>query len=116
MDNPEEVYYQSLEDQYLQECAKFSEGDVVYFEHKNEQDITTCMGTVTDKSIKTSVGIVVDRSIKKISRPDSKNNDYLSIICYDILTPKGLFESISECKITSASKFIFREYLKKQPR
>ena len=116
MDNPEELYYQSLEDQYLQECAKFSEGDVVYFEHKNEQDITTCMGTVTDKSIKTSVGIIVDKAVKKIVKSTTNGETRLSIICYDIVTPKGLFESISECKITSASKFIFREYLKKQPR
>ena len=106
MDNPEEVYYESLEEQYLQECSKFNTGNVVYFEHKSEQD----------KSIKTSVGIIVDKSIKKIIKSTIHGESRLSIICYDIITPKGMFENISECKITSASKFIFREYLKQQPR
>lgn len=116
MDNPEELYYESLEEQYLQECSKFNTGDVVYFEHKNEQDISTCMGTITDKSIKVSIGIIVDKSIKKIIKSTIHGESRLSIICYDIITPKGMFENISECKITSASQFIFREYLKQQPR
>lgn len=115
MDNPEELYYQSLEEQYLQECSKFNIGDVVYFEHNNEQDITTCMGTITDKSIKTSVGIIVDKSIKKIIKSTNNGETCLNVICYNILTSKSMFENISECKICSASQFIFREYLKNKP-
>ena len=36
MDNPEELYYQELEQQYLDEYAEFNKGDSVYFEYTDE--------------------------------------------------------------------------------
>ena len=105
MDNPEELYYQSLEEQYVQECAKFNIKDVVYFEHKDD-----------DLPAKTSVGVIIDRGIKKIFKSTFDKESVLSVICYDIITPHKTFRNISECKICSASEFIYHEYLRNQAR
>lgn len=100
MDNPEEIYYNSLEEQYVNECAKFNVGDVVYFEHK-----------VNDKTVMV-VGIVLDRGAKTFVRCGLEKETRFTAIVYDIITPNERCESISECKICSASEFIFKEYLK----
>ena len=105
MDNNLELYYESLEEQYVQECAKFNVGDVVYFEHKDD-----------DLPAKTSVGVIIDRGTKKIFKSTSNKENVLVVICYDIITPHRTFKNISECKICSASEFIYHEYLRNQAR
>ena len=99
MDNPEEVYYNSLEEQYINECAKFDIGDVVYFEHK-----------VNDKIIM-AVGIVLYRGAKTFVRCGLEQETRFTAIVYDIITPNERCECISECKIMSASKYIYREFI-----
>lgn len=106
MDNPEELYYESLEEQYVRECGKFNVGDVVYFEYKETEGI----------SADTSVGVIIDRGIKKIFKSTNNKESVLVVICYDIITPHKTFKSISECKICSASEFIYHEYLRNQAR
>lgn len=106
MDNVLELYYDSLEEQYLRECAKFNVGDVVYFEYKETEGI----------SADTSVGVIIDRGTKKIFKSTANKESVLVVICYDIITPHRTFKSISECKICSASEFIYHEYLKNQAR
>ena len=99
MDNPEEIYYNNLEEQYINECAKFNIGDVVYFEHK-----------VNDKTIM-AVGIVLDRGVKTFVRCSLEKETRFTAIVYDIITPNEKCECISECKITSASEYIYREFI-----
>lgn len=99
MDNPEEVRYECLEEQYLKECAKFKVGEIVYFEH-----------TVEDKH-KMCIGVITKCGIKQYNRYSSSGTYKFTGIVYDIVTPIELCESVSECKITSASDFIYREYI-----
>lgn len=99
MDNPEEIYYNNLEEQYVNECAKFNIGDIVYFEHK-----------VNDKTVM-AVGIVIDRGAKTFVRCGLEKETRFTGIVYDIITPTELCESISECKICSASEYIHREFI-----
>lgn len=99
MDNPEEVYYNSLEEQYLAENAKFKDSDVVYFEHNIDDKCRMVIGVITKCGIKTYI------------RNTSKGETRFIGIVYDIITPIGLVESVAECKITSASEFIYREYI-----
>ena len=99
MDNPEEVYYNDLEEQYLAENAKFKAGDVVYFEHKVDDKHRMC------------VGIITKYGIKNYIRHTSRGESRFTGIVYDIITPIELVESVAECKITSASDFIYREYI-----
>ena len=108
MDNPEEIAYQVLIDKYLADNAKFKQGSVVYFEHmvhKNNQ-----------QHIKLSVGIVTEISLRKRLVERGEHSYETHDIVYDIVSPKGLFKSVGECKVISASEFIYREYLKQQPR
>lgn len=99
MDNPEEVYYNDLEEQYLKECAKFKVGDVVYFEHMVENKYRMCVGVITKYGIKTYIRNTVKGEYK------------FTGIVYDIITPTELCESISECQICSASEYIHREFI-----
>lgn len=99
MDNAEEVYYNSLEEQYINECAKFNIGDVVYFEHKTN-----------DKNIM-AVGIVFNRGVKTFVRCGLEKETKFTAIVYDIITPNEMYDSISECKMTSASEYIYREFI-----
>ena len=99
MDNPEEIYYNNLEEQYVNECAKFNFGDVVYFEHK-----------VNDKNVM-AIGIVLDRGVKTFVRCGLEKEARFTAIVYDIITPNEKCEGISECKITSASEYIYREFI-----
>lgn len=102
MDNPEEVAYQVLETKYVIDNAKFKQGSVVYFEHTIGQ------------RVKTSVGIVTEVLLRKRTVSRRKKSYITHDIVYNIVSPKGTFTSISECKICSASEYIFREYLKNQ--
>ena len=100
MDNPEDVAYQVLETKYVMDNAKFKQGAVVYFEHTAGQRVKTSVGIVTEILLR-------KRNVERI------NKSYVTHdITYNIISPKGTFENISECKMTSASEFIFREYLK----
>ena len=105
MDTPQELYYDSVEEQYLQECAKFKKGDVVYFEYTDEKDENNPNHTSV------SIGVITKASVKKQLRNFSKKEYVSTIICYDIVSPINLYEDVSECKITSASEFIYREYI-----
>ena len=99
MDNPEEVYYNDLEEQYLKECAKFKVGDIVYFEHMVGDKHRMCVGVITKYGIKTYI------------RNTSSGEYKFTGIVYDIITPTELCESISECNLTSASEYIHREFI-----
>ena len=99
MDNPEEVYYNDLEEQYLNECAKFKVGDIVYFEYTVENKHRMCVGVITKYGIKTYIRNTTNGECK------------FTGIVYDIITPTELCESISECKMTSASEYIHREFI-----
>ena len=55
MDNPEEVYYNDLEEQYLNECSKFKIGDAVYFEQLVNNKYQMCVGIVVTRGVKTSI-------------------------------------------------------------
>jgi hypothetical protein len=99
MDNPEEVYYNDLEEQYLAENAKFKVGDVVYFEHNVDDKHRMCVGIITRYDIKTYI------------RNTSKGESRFIGIVYDIVTPIELVYSVAECKITSAREFIYREHI-----
>lgn len=99
MDNPEEIYYNNLEEQYVNECAKFNIGDIVCFEHK-----------VNDKTVM-AIGIVLDRGAKTFVRCGLEKETRFTAIVYDIITPNERCKSISECKITSASEYIYREFI-----
>ena len=106
MDNPEEIAYRVLEHVYIINNAKFKQGSVVYFEYVFKDN--------NQQKLKTSVGIVTEISLRKRT-VDKENYSYITHdIVYNIVSPKGTFENITECKITSASEFIFREYLKNQ--
>ena len=106
MDNPEELYYQELEQQYLDEYAEFNKGDSVYFEYIDESSGFTTM----------EVGIVLSKNFVYKTRT-TKNGEYTyTIIVYDIVTPTNIHRGVSECHITSAGKYIFREYLKNNNR
>lgn len=99
MDNPEEVYYNDLEEQYLKKCAKFKVGDVVYFEHMVGDKYRMCVGVITKYGIKNYIR-------------NTSNGEYkFTGIVYDIVTPTELCESISECQMTSASEYIHREFI-----
>ena len=99
MDNPEEVYYNDLEEQYLKEYSKFDVDDVVCFEHK-----------VNDKNVIT-VGIVLKRGVKTFIKSNTKKESRFTAIVYDIITPTELCKAVSECKITSVSKYIYSQYI-----
>lgn len=99
MDNPEEVYYNSLEEQYLNESAKFKIGDIVYFEHIVEDKHRMCIGVVTQ------------RGIKHYIRNTPVGEYRFTGVVYDIITPIELCQEISECKMTSASEYIHKEFI-----
>lgn len=106
MDNPEELYYQELEQKYLDECAEFKKGDSVYFEYTDDSKGLVVM----------EIGIILSKNLIYKTRT-SKNGEYTyTVIVYDIVTPTNVHKGISECKITSVGKYIFREYLNNNSR
>lgn len=108
MDNPEENAYQVLEDKYIADNAKFKQGSVVYFEYVAVKD--------NQQRLKTSIGIVTEIGLRKRMVDRGEHSYETHDIVYDIISPKSIFKAVSECKIMSASAFIYREYLKNQPR
>ncbi len=105
MDNPEELHYQELEQQYLDEYAEFNKGDSVYFEYTDENGF-----------LMMEVGIILSKNLVYKNRISRNKQHTYTIIVYDIVTPTNIHKGISECKITSAGKYIFREYLKNNSR
>lgn len=105
MDNPEELNYQELEQKYLDEYAEFNKGDSVYFEY-----------TAEDGLLMMEIGIILSKNLVYKTRI-GRNGEYTyTVIVYDIVTPTNVHKGISECHITSAGKYIFREYLKNNSR
>lgn len=105
MDNPEELHYQELEQQYLDEYAEFNKGDSVYFEYTDENGF-----------LMMEVGIILSKNLVYKNRISRNKQHTYTIIVYDIVTPTNIHKGISECKITSAGKYIFREYLRNNSR
>lgn len=105
MDNPEELYYQELEQQYLDEYAEFNKGDSVYFEYTDENGF-----------LMMEVGIILSKNLVYKNRISRNKQHTYTIIVYDIVTPTNIHKGISECKIISAGKYIFREYLRNNSR
>ena len=98
MDNPEELVYQLIEENYLKDVARFNKGDIVYYKpYVNSTEM--------------SIGIV--HEVKLMRSPVIRNGkeDSIMVIRYDILNPKGII-NIPENRMCSASEWIFREFLK----
>lgn len=106
MDNPEELHYQELEQQYLDEYAEFKKGDSVYFEYTDDSKGLAIM----------EIGIILSKNLVYKTRTTRTGQHAYTIIVYDIVTPTNVHKGVSECHITSASKYIFREYLKNNSR
>lgn len=96
MDDRTDIDYSIIEEKFLNDTAKYNVGDVVYYE--NDEHIM-------------SIGIVHERLI--VQKPVIRNNKHseLILVGYRIVHPKGIV-LVTEPFITSASKFIFREYLR----
>ena len=105
MDNAEELYYQELEQRYLDEYAEFNKGDSVYFEYTDENGF-----------LMMEVGIILSKNLVYKNRISRNKQHTYTIIVYDIVTPTNIHKGISECKIASAGKYIFREYLRNNSR
>lgn len=95
MDDRADIDYSIIEEKFLNDTAKYNVGDVVYYE--NDEHIM-------------SIGIVHERLI--VRKPVIRNNktEDLIVVGYRIIHPKGVV-LITEPYITSASQYIFREYL-----
>lgn len=103
MDNKTDIEYQIIEEHYLNDTAKFNKGDVVYFEYSYTKDNQQRLGM--------SIGIVHERLILHIHIVRNGKHDSIMVIGYKIINPKGII-TVTEPKVTSASEYIFREYLK----
>lgn len=100
MDNNVDIEYSIIEEKYINDCAKYNIGDVVYYENDNHE---------------MSIGIIHERLIVRKPIIRNKTKDKLIVIGYKIIHPKGVV-LITEPFVTSASQYIFREYLNhKQP-
>lgn len=98
MDDRLDIEYSIIEEKYINDYAKHNIGDVVYYENDNHEMV---------------IGIVHERTILRKPIIRNKKHDELIIIGYRIIYPKGVV-LITEPHITSASQYIFREYLKRK--
>lgn len=94
MDDRTDIDYTNIEERYLSDCAKYSFGDVVYFDNDN----TMTIGVIHARKIKLHESIRKNKIVN------------IRVIHYDIITPTGIYKDISEVKIMSASKFIYRQF------
>ena len=94
MDDRTDIDYNNIEEQYLSDCAKYSFGDVVYFDNDN----TMTIGVIHARKIKLHESIRKNKVVN------------IRVIHYDIITPTGIYKDVSEVKIMSASKFIYRQF------
>lgn len=103
MDNLADIEYQIIEEKYLNDNAKFNKGDVVYYEYvynkNNQQKLGLSIGIAHER-------LLLRNPIVRNGKPDS-----IMVVGYRIINPRGII-TITEPKITSASEYIFREYLK----
>lgn len=94
MDDRTDVEYSNIEERYIADCAKYRFGDVVYFD--NDDTMT--------------IGVIHARKIKLHESIRRNKITTIRVIHYDIITPTGICKDISEVKIMSASKFIYRQF------
>ena len=94
MDDRTDIDYTNIEEQYLTNCAKYNFGDVVYFDNGN----TMTIGVIHARKIKLHESIRKNKVVN------------IRVIHYDIITPTGIYKDVSEVKIMSASKFIYRQF------
>lgn len=94
MDDRTDIDYTNIEERYLSDCAKYSFGDVVYFDNDN----TMTIGVIHARKIKLHESIRKNKVVN------------IRVIHYDIITPTGIYKDVSEVKIMSASKFIYRQF------
>lgn len=94
MDDRTDIEYANIEERYLSDCAKYNFGDVVYFENNDAM----------------TIGVIHARKIKLHESIRRNKTTTIRIIYYDIITPTGICKNISEVKIMSASKFIYRQF------
>ena len=94
MDDRTDIEYANIEERYLSDCAKYNFGDVVYFDNDNVM----------------TIGVVHARKIKLHESIRKNKIVNIRVIHYDIITPTGIYKDISEVKIMSASKFIYRQF------
>lgn len=95
MDDKTDINYSVIEERYISDCAKYNFGDIVYFENN---DNTMTIGVIHARKIKLHESIRKNKVVN------------IRIIHYDIITPTGIYKDISEVKIMSASKFIYRQF------
>ena len=96
MDDRTDIEYSIIEEKFINDTAKYNVGDVVYYENDDHT---------------MNVGIIHERLIVRKPIIRSRRHDNLIVVGYRIIHPKGLV-LITEPFLTSASRYIFREYLK----
>ena len=94
MDDRTDIDYANIEERYLSDCAKYNFGDVVYFDNDN----TMTIGVIHARKIKLHESIRKNKVVN------------IRVIHYDIITPTDIYKDVSEVKIMSASKFIYRQF------
>lgn len=105
MDNINELIVDGLLDRYINENAKFHEGQVVYMEYTykyhNQTRLDICVGIVT------YVGCTkVERTVG--------NQTYIDFpIVYTVIHAKGASYNVSECKLGSVTEHILKERIKR---
>lgn len=103
MDNTFEAHCSYLEDKYLEDNAKFHQGDTVYFQYTYTKENQHKLGV--------SIGIVTDRFLTKREVNRGDKSYVTHDITYKVVHPRGITK-VNECNCTSVSEYIFREYLK----
>ena len=96
MDNNADIEYALVEEQYLNKCAKHNIGDVVYFQDDNHE---------------MAIGIIHERTVLTMNSIRRGNPYSFKTIGYKIITPNNIVIA-TEAKVTSASQYIFRRYIK----
>lgn len=98
MDDRADIDYSIIEEKFINDTAKYKVGDVVYYE--NDEHTMT-------------IGIVHERLIVRKPIIRNKQPAELILVGYRIVHPKGIV-LVTEPYITSASQYIFRQYLNNQ--
>lgn len=96
MDNNADLESVIAEEAYLEQYAKFKKGDIVYYQPFNSKEMY--------------IGIIREPRIIHTNITRNGKKRIILTIGYRILSPKNVV-TVSECRITSASEWIFREYL-----
>ena len=92
MDNEEDLKQQSAESLYIENNAKYKQGDVVGF--------ISLTGTII-------IGVIIDVSFRYVKYTNS--NTRFTVITYTIVTP--IYRTIKdECDIFNLTDYIYRQY------